>query len=155
MQETSTSTVDSFYRHRNFHLLKYEIHCTRWTCSVFANLHEFWIFSFFCSNGDYANSQGVPMATVLVPISGILAIAGGLSILFGYKAKWGAWLLVAFLIPVTLMMHAFWKLDDPMQHQMQMVMFMKNTSMLGAAFLIAWFGAGPLSIDERTKKNSL
>jgi putative oxidoreductase len=109
---------------------------------------------FSATTTGYANSQGVPMATVLVPFSGILAIAGGLSILFGYKAKWGAWLLVAFLIPVTLMMHAFWKLDDPTQHQMQMVMFMKNTSMLGAALLIAWFGAGPVSIDAGTKKNS-
>jgi len=28
-------------------------------------------------------------------------------------------------------------------------MFMKNISMLGAALLIAHFGAGPLSLDER------
>jgi uncharacterized membrane protein YphA (DoxX/SURF4 family) len=30
---------------------------------------------------------------------------------------------------------------------MQMGMFMKNISMLGGAFLITYFGAGPLSID--------
>jgi putative oxidoreductase len=35
-----------------------------------------------------------------------------------------------------------------------MAMFMKNTSMLGAALLIAWFGAGPVSIDARTAKNA-
>ena len=92
------------------------------------------------------------MPTVLVPISGIMAIIGGLSIFLGYKAKWGAWLLVAFLIPVTLMMHAFWKLDNPMEYQVQMAMFMKNISMLGAALLIAWFGAGPVSLDERKKQ---
>jgi putative oxidoreductase len=111
------------------------------------------LFHFSSASIDYANSQGVPMATVLVPLSGVMAIAGGLSILFGYKAKWGAWLLIAFLIPVTLMMHAFWKFNDPSEHQVQIAMFMKNTSMLGAAFLIAWFGAGPISFDERTKKN--
>jgi putative oxidoreductase len=32
---------------------------------------------------------------------------------------------------------------------MQMINFMKNISMLGAAFLITYFGSGPLSIDER------
>jgi putative oxidoreductase len=32
---------------------------------------------------------------------------------------------------------------------MQMVNFMKNTSMVGGALLIAYFGAGPLSVDER------
>ena len=53
----------------------------------------------------YAASQGVPMASVLVPISDVMALVGGLSILVGYKAKWGAWLLVAFLVPVTITMH--------------------------------------------------
>lgn len=101
---------------------------------------------------DYASAQGVPMATVLVPVSGIMAIAGGLSIFLGYKAKWGAWLIVVFLIPVTFMMHAFWKINDLAEQQVQMTMFMKNLSMLGAAFLIAWFGAGPVSLDARNKK---
>jgi putative oxidoreductase len=109
------------------------------------------IFHFSEMSVDYANAQGVPMATVLVPLAGIMAIVGGLSIFLGYKAKWGAWLIIAFLIPVTLMMHAFWKFNEPAEHQVQMTMFMKNASMLGAAFLIAWFGAGPVSIDERNK----
>jgi putative oxidoreductase len=113
-------------------------------------------FSHFSSASvDYANSQGVPMASILVPISGIMAIAGGLSIFLGFKARWGAWIIVAFLIPVTLMMHAFWKIENPQEQQMQMVMFMKNISMLGAAFLIAWFGAGPVSIDERQSNNTV
>ena len=99
----------------------------------------------------YASSQGVPLASFLVPFSGVMAIVGGLLIILGYKAKWGAWLLVAFLIPVTFMMHAFWKETDPMQKQMQMGMFMKNISILGGAFLITWFGAGPVSFDSRRK----
>lgn len=109
-------------------------------------------FHFSQASVDYANSQGVPFATLLVPFSGIMAIAGGLSILLGYRARWGAWLLVVFLIPVTLMMHGFWKFNDPEQHQTQMAMFMKNSSMLGAALLLAWFGAGPMSLDERRMK---
>src|SRR5215216_7998631 len=82
----------------------------------------------------YASSQGVPAASFLVPLSGILALLGGISIVLGFKAKWGAWLIVLFLIPVTFMMHAFWKETDPMQKQVQMAMFMKNISMLGGAF---------------------
>ena len=99
----------------------------------------------------YASSQGVPLASFLVPFSGVMAIVGGLLILLGYKAKWGAWLIVLFLIPVTFMMHAFWKETDPMQKQMQMGMFMKNIAILGGAFLITWFGAGPVSFDSRRK----
>jgi putative oxidoreductase len=97
----------------------------------------------------YAASQGVPLASVAVPLSGVLAAAGGLSILLGYRAKLGAWLIVLFLVPVTLMLHRFWGVPDPMMAQMQQVMFMKNVSMLGGALLISQLGAGPWSLDAR------
>src|SRR5690606_37433858 len=97
----------------------------------------------------YAASQGVPAPNFMVPLAGIIAGAGALSIIFGYKAKLGAWLIVIFLVPVTWWMHAFWKMDDPMQQQTNMIMFMKNISMLGGALMIAYFGAGPLSVDEK------
>jgi len=97
----------------------------------------------------YATAQGVPLASVAVPLSGIIALAGGLSILLGYRAKIGAWLIVLFLVPVTLMMHKFWTVHDPVMAQTQMVMFMKNLAILGGALLISQFGAGPLSLDAR------
>src|SRR5258708_2037724 len=46
----------------------------------------------------YAASQGVPLASIAVPFSGVLAIVGGLSILLGYRAKIGAWLIAVFLV---------------------------------------------------------
>ena len=97
----------------------------------------------------YAASQGVPAASVAVPLSGIIALLGGLSIALGYRTRLGAWLIVLFLVPVTLMMHAFWGLSDPMAAQMQQIMFMKNVSMLGGALLLAYHGAGPVSLDSR------
>jgi putative oxidoreductase len=97
----------------------------------------------------FSASQGVPLASIAVPLSGVMAIAGGLSILLGYRAKLGAWLIVLFLIPVTVMMHKFWTVQDPMMAQIQMILFMKNVSMLGGALLISQFGAGPFSLDAR------
>ncbi len=99
----------------------------------------------------YAAAQGVPLASIVVPISGVLAIAGGLSILLGYRAKIGAWFIVLFLAGVTPMMHKFWVVADPMMHQMQFIMFMKNASMMGGALLISQLGAGPWSLDARRK----
>ena len=88
----------------------------------------------------YARSAGVPFADFLVPASGVLAVLGGLSVLLGWRARVGAALLVAFLVPVTLSMHAFWTVKDPMMAQMQFAMFMKNLSMLGGALLITQLG---------------
>lgn len=102
----------------------------------------------------FAASQGVPLAFLLVPLSGIIELVGGASILVGYKAKTGAWLLILFLVPVTLTLHQFWKIQDPMAQQLDMASFMKNFSMMGAALILTYFGAGPLSIDGRLKRKS-
>jgi putative oxidoreductase len=97
----------------------------------------------------YAAAQGIPIAGVLVPASGIMAIVGGLSILLGFHGKLGAWLLVLFLVPVTFAMHNFWAVKDPMMQQIQMAMFLKNFSMLGSALFFTQIGTGPLSLDSR------
>ena len=100
----------------------------------------------------YTAQQGVPFASILVPLSGLMALAGGLSVLLGWHARAGAWLLVAFLVPVTLAMHAFWAVPDPMMRMVQQAMYMKNLGLLGGALLIAYFGAGPVSVDERAQR---
>ncbi len=97
----------------------------------------------------FAASKGVPLAHLAVPLAGVISFLGGLSILTGYRARLGAWLIVVFLVPVTIMIHNFWAISDPVQAGIQYVNFMKNLSMLGAALMIAHFGSGPLSIEGR------
>ena len=100
------------------------------------------------ATAGYAASQGVPLASIAVPLAGVISLLGGLSILLGYKAKTGAWLLVLFLVPVTVLLHAFWKIDDPAQYEVQYISFMKNLSLIGTALVIAYTGVGPLSFDK-------
>lgn len=102
----------------------------------------------------FAAQQGVPLPELAVPLSGVIALLGGFSILLGYQARIGAWLLVLFLVPVTLTFHDFWTVADPAAAQLEQAMFMKNLSMLGGALLIAHFGAGPLSLDGRRETRS-
>ncbi len=102
----------------------------------------------------WAAQQGVPLPQVLVPLAGLISLAGGLSVILGYRARLGAWLLVLFLVPVTVMMHNFWAIKDPMMAQLQLGFFMGNLSRIGGALLIAHFGAGPLSLDARAPKTS-
>src|SRR5437879_12550607 len=44
----------------------------------------------------FSASQGVPLASIAVPLSGVVAIAGGLGSLLRYPVKLLAWLLVLF-----------------------------------------------------------
>lgn len=97
----------------------------------------------------YAGQAGVPMANIVVPLTGILLLLGGLSVLLGYHTRIGAWLLFLFLIPTAFLMHNFWAVIDPGMRAMQQAHFMKNLAMAGGALLIAYWGAGPISIDRR------
>lgn len=101
----------------------------------------------------YAASQGVPYASLFVPLSGILAIVGGLGVAFGFRTRIAALLLVIFLVPVTFKMHAFWSAPDAMTAMNQQAHFMKNLSMLGAALFFLGVGGGPLSVDARRRRS--
>ena len=100
----------------------------------------------------FAAQQGVPLSGVLVPLAGLISVAGGLSVILGYRARAGACLLMLFLVPVTYWMHNFWAIRDPMMAQMQFGFFMANVSRVGGALLIVYFGAGPLSLDARAHR---
>jgi putative oxidoreductase len=72
---------------------------------------------------------------VLVTVSGLMLLLGGLSILLGAHVIKGITLLVTFLIPVSFMMHNFWKIEDAQMKIGEMVNFTKNIALLGALFI--------------------
>ena len=84
-----------------------------------------------------ARGAGVPFPEILAPIASAIAPLGAFLILIGYRAKLGAWLVIIFLVPVTLYMHRFMDL-----------FFMKNLSMMGGALMFAYHGSGPFSLDR-------
>lgn len=82
---------------------------------------------------QYAASKGVPMPELAVAFTGALILLGGLSVLLGFMPRVGLTLIILFLVPVTLVMHDFWALEEP-ERMAQMVQFLKNTGLLGACF---------------------
>lgn len=84
----------------------------------------------------YASSRGVPQARLAVLGSGVLILVGGLLVLLGIWLDLGALLLVVFLVPTAVLMHAFWKETDPMAKQTEMVAFQKDIALAGAALII-------------------
>src|SRR5437762_114694 len=99
----------------------------------------------------YAAQAGVPAPGLLVPLSGVIAILGGLSITLGYKAKIGGWLIVRFLVPVRLKMHNFWAVTDPMMHGVQIALFRKKVSMSPVKTWIWPLSLGPRVAQFRSR----
>ena len=64
-----------------------------------------------------------------------MLLLGGLSILLGAYPIARVILLAAFLIPVSFMMHDFWKVQDPQMKMGEMINFMKNMALLGALLM--------------------
>jgi len=84
----------------------------------------------------YAESKGVPAARLVTLGSGVMILVGALMVLLGIWADLGALLLVVFLIPTAVLMHAFWKETDAQAKQLEMIQFQKDTALAGAALLI-------------------
>ena len=85
---------------------------------------------------QYATQKGVPFASFLVPLSGIQIMVGALLILLGIWPDLGAALLVVFLVPTAIAMHAFWKVSDPMERQQDQVHFLKDVALAGAGLML-------------------
>ncbi len=97
----------------------------------------------------YMSSEGVPTPQLMLVGAIVFLIAGSLSVILGYKARWGAVLLIIFLVLATYYFHDFWTFSDAQERQMQMIQFMKNMALTGAMLMIVGQGAGPLSLDEK------
>ena len=100
----------------------------------------------------YAEAKGVPFPAVAVVVAGVLLGIAGITFLLGWHPKVGVAALVLFFVPVTLMMHAFWRLDDPAMRMADMVNFMKNFALLASGLMfLAIPEPWPVSIDARTR----
>ncbi len=92
----------------------------------------------------YVGSKGIPNALLLVQVSGIQMLVGGLMVLLGIWMDLGFLILAAFLVPAALLIHPFWKVDDPVQLNVERAHFMKNISLTGACLalfaLVAFVG---------------
>ena len=86
--------------------------------------------------GQYAAGKGVPAAEQAVRATGAMLLGGGLSIIAGLRPKQGLAAIIAFLIPVSFQMHRFWEEQDPLKRQVEMIQFMKNMALVGAALAL-------------------
>lgn len=97
-----------------------------------------------------AAAHGVPAPEVAIIGAGVLLLIGGLSLLLGAFPRIGVAALAVFLVPVTLVMHAFWADHDPMQRQADLINFSKNVALLGSALMfLAVPRPWPYSVERR------
>jgi putative oxidoreductase len=96
----------------------------------------------------YIASGGLPAASALAVVVGLLELVGGLFLAIGFQARWAALALGVFTVLASVLFHKFWAVPAD-QAFVQQLLFMKNMSVAGGMFVVAALGAGPASVDNR------
>jgi len=98
----------------------------------------------YAGTAGYMESVGLPGG--LLPAVIALEIVGGLMVIIGFKVKWAAYALAGFTLVAGIIFHSNFA------DQMQMILFMKNLSIVGGLLLVSVHGAGVFSLDSKFAK---
>lgn len=90
-------------------------------------------------------------AGLYIFIAMIMELIGGILVLLGWNTKIGCCILMIFLIPTTLIFHAFWQYEAS-EASLQLSLFLRNFSIFGGLLLLFAFGPGEWSIDAHSKE---
>ncbi|NJO80139.1 MAG: DoxX family protein [Cyanobacteria bacterium RM1_2_2] len=78
----------------------------------------------------------------------LCCLIGAISLILGFKARWGAVILILFLIPTTLVFHPFWADSS------QANAFLKNLALIGSLLYVYYTGAGAVSLDAKSARQN-
>lgn len=104
-------------------------------------------FMDYDGTAQYMASKGLTMIPFFLVGAALVELLGGLSLLFGYKTRFGATILLLFLIPTTVIFHNFWAVPAD-QQQAMLVEFLKNLAIFGGLLYVLTVGSGKCSVDS-------
>ena len=103
----------------------------------------------FEGTAQYMAKFGMPFTNYFLIGAIFLELVGSITVVLGFFARFGAMLLLIFLIPTTLIFHTNFA------DRMQMIQFMKNMSMFGGCLLLLAAGSGRLSLDYFLRRKKI
>ena len=110
--------------------------------------HAYDAIVFSKSTRQLMTEYGITWNQNFLFLSGIgLLVVGGTLILIGYRAKFGAFLLLLFWVPVTFVLYSFWNDPEP-QNRENAIQFMKNIAITGGLLMVLVNGAGRYSVKR-------
>ena len=89
---------------------------------------------------SYLERKRVPGPRPVAFATGIMLVAGGLMVLFGWSRFIGAGLLFLVLFPGAFALHPFWNETDPVTRLSERAQFFMTLALAGAALLVAYYG---------------
>ena len=99
--------------------------------------------------------HGAPasLAPILMLSARALEVVAGLGLAFGIYPRSAAVALLVFLIPTTLLAHAFWQAAGTASFTVQLLNFLKNTAMAGGLLFIGATRFQPTLLPHTSSSN--
>jgi len=95
---------------------------------------------------EMIRAAGLPLPTLALGLAVIVELGGGLLLVAGFRARIVATALALFSLATAVSFHSNFA------DQNQMIHFLKNVMMTGGLLQIVAFGAGALSMDNRSAR---
>jgi putative oxidoreductase len=92
-------------------------------------------FTHFGQMTAYTAAHHVPLPGLAVAASAVLLLVAGICFLLGVLPRVGVAAAVLFLVPVSVLMHAFWSDHDPAMRMNDLVNFTKNMGLVGSTLM--------------------
>ncbi len=101
---------------------------------------------------QYMSKHDVPLISILLPLTIVLQIAGGLALIVGFKGKFAAFILAGLTLIISIYMHNFWDLPEGGNVQHETQNFFKNMGIMAGLLMVFALGTGKFSLDNKLAK---
>lgn len=91
----------------------------------------------FGQTSDAMAAHGVPLVPVLLVLTIIMQIGGGIALAIGYRTQLMAFLLAGLTLVISLFMHDFWNLSEGLEQAHEMQNFIKNMAIMAGLMFVA------------------
>lgn len=98
---------------------------------------------------EYARAKDVPLPDILVPLASGMLLLGSVGVLLWRAPRLATAAIVAWFVGITPTMHDFWNQDEE-PRQTEQIQFLKNTALLGTAFMLFIRAVSERRPDEAT-----
>ena len=109
----------------------------------------------FDDTAAYMLTHGVPLVSLLLPITIVLQIGSGVALVAGWQTRAIALMLAGMILMINVFMHDFWNVYEGLTQQHETQNFIKNLAiMAGLLTLAAGPGIQSLSLDARANASN-
>lgn len=104
------------------------------------------------TNAHLIASKGITLIPLFLFGACFVELLGSFSLIFGYRVRFGALILMLYLVPATAIFHDFWMYVDGEERYLQTILFLKNLAIFGGLLYVLANGAGCCSCDRARQK---